>query len=111
MAAQIEAIDPWAELMKPIRSGGVGKSVRRREDARFLRGQGEFVADNKRFGMREVAFLRSPLAHGKNIRITKPADKAGDVFIAADLGVTVDRLPIAPARLFDLIRAARQASA
>jgi carbon-monoxide dehydrogenase large subunit len=71
--------------MIPVASGGVGRSVRRKEDDRFLRGNGEFVADLKRFGMREVAFLRSPVAHGRIRRITKPAGRAGDVFVAADL--------------------------
>ncbi len=71
--------------MKPVASGGVGKAVRRKEDARFLRGQGEFVADIKRFGMREVAFVRSPVAHGRIRRIAKPAHAAGDVFTASDL--------------------------
>ena len=71
--------------IKPVASGGVGAAVRRREDARFLRGQGEFVADIKRFGMREVVFVRSPVAHGRIRRITKPAHAADDVFTAADL--------------------------
>jgi carbon-monoxide dehydrogenase large subunit len=71
--------------MIPVASGGVGKSVRRKEDARFLTGRGEFVADIKRFGMREVAFLRSPVAHGRIMRIGKPADGGGDVYVASDL--------------------------
>ena len=69
----------------PVASGGVGKAVRRKEDARFLTGQGEFVADIRRFGMREVAFLRSPVAHGRIRRIGKPAHAADDVFVASDL--------------------------
>ena len=71
--------------MIPVATGGVGKSVRRKEDARFLTGRGEFVADIKRFGMREVAFLRSPVAHGRIMRIGKPADGGGDVYVASDL--------------------------
>ncbi len=78
--------------MIPVVSGGVGKAVRRKEDARFLTGRGEFVADIKRFGMREVAFLRSPVAHGRITRIGKPADAAGDVYVASDLdGVSAIR--------------------
>ncbi len=78
--------------MIPVVSGGVGKAVRRKEDARFLTGQGEFVADIKRFGMREVAFLRSPVAHGRITRIGKPVDAAGDVYVASDLdGVSAIR--------------------
>ena len=71
--------------MRPVASGGVGAAVRRREDGRFLRGRGEFVADIKRFGMREVAFLRSPVAHGRIRHIGKPAHAADRVFTAADL--------------------------
>ena len=71
--------------MAPSRSGGVGTSVRRKEDDRFLRGRGEFVDDIKRFGMRDVAFLRSPVAHGRIRSIAKPAGADGKVFVASDL--------------------------
>ena len=75
--------------MAPSRSGGVGTSVRRKEDDRFLRGRGEFVDDIKRFGMRDVAFLRSPVAHGRIRSIAKPAGADG----TSDLGaVPVDAL-------------------
>ena len=43
---------------------GVGASVGRKEDDRFLRGRGQYVADFRLPGMREVAFVRSPVAHG-----------------------------------------------
>ena len=59
--------------------------MRRKEDSRFLRGTGEFVADIKRFGMREVAFLRSPVAHGRIKSVNKPAGREEDVYVAADL--------------------------
>ena len=71
--------------MNPVKTGGVGHSVRRKEDARYLRGGGEFVADLKRFGLREVAFLRSPVAHGRLIGVTKPPAVADRVYVAADL--------------------------
>jgi carbon-monoxide dehydrogenase large subunit len=79
------AINPRAASMRPVLSGGVGQPVRRKEDNRFLRGRGEFVADIKRFGLREVAFVRSPVAHGRIKSITKPSGRAGDVYVAADL--------------------------
>ena len=44
---------------------GVGASLRRKEDARFLHGRGRFVGDITRPGMLEVAFLRSPVAHAR----------------------------------------------
>ncbi len=71
--------------MKPVASGGIRKSVLRKEDERYLRGRGEFVADIKRFGMREIAFVRSPVAHGRNVRVTKPAGNEKDIFVAGDL--------------------------
>ncbi len=61
---------------------GVGRAVPRKEDERYLRGQGEFIADIRLPGMRELAFLRSPLAHARIVSITKPE---GAVFTAADL--------------------------
>jgi CO/xanthine dehydrogenase Mo-binding subunit len=44
------------------------------EDARHLRGRGSFVADMVLPGQREVAFVCSPVAHGRIMRITKPAN-------------------------------------
>lgn len=71
--------------MSPVKTGGVGQSVRRKEDARLLTGGGEFVADLKRFGLREVAFVRSPVAHGRLVGITKPEEGGDRVFTAGDL--------------------------
>ena len=51
---------------------GVGASLRRKEDARFLHGLGRFVGDITRPGMLEVAFLRSPVAHARLLGVTKP---------------------------------------
>lgn len=71
--------------MSPVKTGGVGQSVRRKEDSRFLTGGGEFVADIKKFGLREVAFLRSPVAHGRLVGITKPEAGGERVFTADDM--------------------------
>jgi aerobic carbon-monoxide dehydrogenase large subunit len=64
---------------------GVGAPLRRKEDARFLRGRGRYVGDITRPGMLEVAFLRSPVAHARLLNVTKPPGREADVFIAADL--------------------------
>src|SRR5215471_16188577 len=64
---------------------GVGASVLRKEDDRFLRGRGEFVADIRLPGVLEIAFLRSPLAHARILRIEKPAGGEKRVFTHADL--------------------------
>ncbi len=64
---------------------GVGASVPRKEDDRYLRGRGEFIADIRLPGMREIAFLRSPMAHARIRSIRKPEGAEGAVFTAADL--------------------------
>ncbi len=60
---------------------GVGARLPRKEDRRFLLGQGEYVANLRLPGMLEVAFERSPKAHARIKSITKPAS----VFTAEDL--------------------------
>ncbi len=64
---------------------GVGGRLLRKEDERFLRGRGEFVADIRLAGMKEVAFLRSPLAHARILGITVPDHLRGRVFTHADM--------------------------
>jgi carbon-monoxide dehydrogenase large subunit len=64
---------------------GVGASLRRKEDKRFLAGQGEYVGNIKLTDMLEVAFIRSPIAHGRILSITKPAGFEHAVFTMADL--------------------------
>jgi aerobic carbon-monoxide dehydrogenase large subunit len=64
---------------------GIGQRVRRKEDARHLHGRGSFVSDMILPGQSEVAFLRSPVAHGRIRRIAKPAGFEDSVFTEADL--------------------------
>ena len=45
--------------------GGMGHSVKRKEDPRFIRGQGNFVDDVVRPGMVYMDIVRSPYAHAK----------------------------------------------
>src|SRR5215469_1897732 len=52
----------------------IGAPIKRVEDLRFLRGNGEYVADLVRQGMLHAALLRSPIAHGHVRAIdTQPA--------------------------------------
>jgi carbon-monoxide dehydrogenase large subunit len=44
---------------------GIGHSVKRVEDARFIRGKGNYVDDLQLPGMLHMAILRSPLAHAR----------------------------------------------
>jgi carbon-monoxide dehydrogenase large subunit len=64
---------------------GIGSRVQRKEDARLLRGRGTYVGDIAMPRMREVAFLRSPLAHARIKSITKPENSADTVFVFEDL--------------------------
>ena len=66
-------------------ASGVGASLLRKEDARHLHGRGQFVADVKLPGTRDVAFVRSPHAHARIKSIAVPPEAAGQVFTARDL--------------------------
>src|SRR5258708_23029589 len=66
---------------------GVGASVLRKEDDRFLRGIGCYVDDIELPGLQEVAFLRSPLAHARILAIRKPRGAEPLVFVAEDLDI------------------------
>jgi carbon-monoxide dehydrogenase large subunit len=66
-------------------SKGVGARLPRKEDARLLRGRGEFVADIRLPRMLEVAFVRSPVAHARIRGVGKPEGHAAAVFTMADL--------------------------
>jgi len=64
---------------------GVGARLKRKEDARLLRGRGEFVGDIGLAGLKEVAFLRSAVAHAVIRAIEKPKGYEHCVFVHADL--------------------------
>src|ERR1700757_3385020 len=64
---------------------GVGARVPRKEDDRHMRGRGQFIGDMKMAGMLEVAFLRSPMAHGRIKHIEIPEQYRSRAFIASDL--------------------------
>ena len=59
---------------------GIGASVKRREDFRFITGRGRYTDDINRPGQLYAAFVRSPLAHAKVTSIdTAEAAKAPGV--------------------------------
>lgn len=64
---------------------GVGASLLRKEDDRFLRGRGQYVGDLKLPGLKDVAFVRSPLAHAKIRGVRIPPEFQDRVFTASDL--------------------------
>jgi len=63
----------------------VGASLRRKEDARYLTGRGQFVGDIRRPGMLEVAFVRAPVAHARIVSIHTPAGLERRVWVMDDL--------------------------
>src|SRR5271165_1415386 len=69
----------------PNKGFGIGASVLRKEDARHLRGRGEFVSDVRLPDTAEIVFLRSPHAHARIRSLTAPPDARKQVFTAADL--------------------------
>ena len=64
---------------------GVGARLPRKEDRRFLLGEGEYVANIRLAKMLDVAFVRSPVAHAKIREVRKPAGSEAAVFTAPDL--------------------------
>jgi aerobic carbon-monoxide dehydrogenase large subunit len=57
----------------------------RKEDARHLRGRGQFVSDLRMADTQEIAFVRSPHAHARIRDITLPAGEPKRIFTAHDL--------------------------
>ena len=50
---------------------GIGASVKRKEDHRFITGKGKYVDDINRPGQAYAFFLRSPHAHARIVSINK----------------------------------------
>jgi carbon-monoxide dehydrogenase large subunit len=76
--------DPPSETA-PGTKQGVGARMLRKEDDRFMRGRGQYVADIRLAGLQDVAFVRSPLAHARIKAIHVPERYRDVVFTAADL--------------------------
>src|SRR5215813_10780469 len=53
--------------------GGMGHSIKRKEDPRFLRGKGNYVDDIQLPGMLHMDIVRSPFAHAKIVKIDSSA--------------------------------------
>ena len=50
----------------------IGARMARKEDDRFLHGRGQYIGDLRFAGMRDVAFVRSPVAHARIVNIHIP---------------------------------------
>jgi aerobic carbon-monoxide dehydrogenase large subunit len=64
---------------------GIGARVKRKEDFRLLRGRGRYVGDIRMPDLREVAFVRSPIAHGRIRGVSWPDALAGNVLRMEDM--------------------------
>ena len=63
-----------------------GKSIKRREDPRFITGRGSYTDDLKLPGMTYAAFVRSPHAHAKIGKIDLTQAKAHPGVVAIFTG-------------------------
>src|SRR3954452_14930633 len=72
---------------------GYGR-LRRKEDPRFIRGQGKYVDDVVLPGMLHGALLRSPLAHARILSIDTSAAEALDGVVAVITGETLAGLKL-----------------
>jgi carbon-monoxide dehydrogenase large subunit len=82
---------PTSEAGNPI---GFGRMVRK-EDARFLRGEGNYVDDLNLPGMLHSAILRSPFAHARIVSIDTSAAEALEGVHAVITGATLEGLGLA----------------
>jgi len=73
----------------PEPPGGAYGPVRRKEDARFVRGKGTFIDDIQLPGMLHGAVLRSPLAHARIVSIDTAAASAHPMVEAVITGDTL----------------------
>lgn len=64
---------------------GIGASLPRLEDDRFLNGRAQYCSDIFLPGMLHAAFVRSPHAHARVLHVNKPAGFKRQVFCASDL--------------------------
>ena len=72
-----------------VKASGIGASVKRVEDQRFITGKGNYVDDINRQGQTYAVFVRSPHAHAKikslDIKAAKDAPGVVAIFTGADL--------------------------
>jgi carbon-monoxide dehydrogenase large subunit len=74
----------------------IGQRIRRREDPRFLLGEGRYVDDIAIPGALHINFVRSPWAHARLVSVdgSAAAELPGvHVFTAADVDLTVNPAP------------------
>jgi len=72
----------------------IGAPVRRKEDHRFITGQGRYTDDINRHGQAHAYFLRSPFAHAKirNVDTSAALKEPGVVAILTGKDLAADKL-------------------
>ena len=76
-------------------AGGYGRSVKRKEDPRFIRGRGNYVDDLKLPGMLYMDIVRSPYAHAKILNIDASKALALPGVLAVITGKDLDAYKLA----------------
>jgi aerobic carbon-monoxide dehydrogenase large subunit len=71
--------------------GGMGHSIKRKEDPRFIRGQGNYVDDVTLPGMVHMDIVRSPYAHAKIKKIDDSAALKVPGVLAVITGATLEK--------------------
>jgi aerobic carbon-monoxide dehydrogenase large subunit len=74
------------EVHTPPPHGGIGESIKRKEDGRFLVGRGNYLDDVSLPGMLHMVILRSPHAHARIRSIDTSAAGAAEGVIAVVTG-------------------------
>src|SRR3954462_1070515 len=75
----------------------IGQRVRRREDPRFLRGEGRYVDNVKLENELYVVFVRSPMAHAKIVELdVSAARELPGVKVFTDAATTLESSPPPP---------------
>ena len=72
-----------------VTHGGIGASVKRKEDPRFVRGKGNYIEDINLPGMLHMSILRSPYAHARIVSINTDEAAAVPGVVAVVTGETM----------------------
>ncbi len=85
VSAQVETTEE-PRVTTPEKICGMGHRMKRKEDPRFIQGQGRYVDDVKLPGMLYLALVRSPYAHAKILSIDASEALAMDGVVAVITG-------------------------
>ncbi|MFN0283266.1 MAG: aerobic carbon-monoxide dehydrogenase large subunit [Kineosporiaceae bacterium] len=86
---------PVDELRTSAHIGGIGHSMRRKEDDRFIQGAGRYLDDVVLPGMLHMAILRSPVAHARLVSIDASEAEAMEGVVAVVTGAMLEGYKLA----------------